>query len=185
MMIRASAHLISSIILSIPLLLSSCGEFSLDAFNTGQQLANEGNDEAADENQEGEITGPSTTPSDPSTYALFIHGGSSVVWKADAFTLEGMSGFQDCRLDDQLTLTSEGQYTYDGGSNLCGGEDNQQIKSGEYSLDISNNHIIFDPETENEHVATVTGLADDQIVVEGQVLIFGVSLRVAGSYKTE
>jgi len=73
-------------------------------------------------------------------------------WETDKFSWNGVFASvdnHDCRLDDKMTLSGTGNYTYDGGD-LCGEEDNQQFRSGTWSLDENLRFIIFDRNTDKE-----------------------------------
>ena len=54
-----------------------------------------------------EIQGPDSTPSDETQFLAFLHNDVSKVWDAQGFTIAGISGFQDCRLDDQIELFAD------------------------------------------------------------------------------
>lgn len=95
----------------------------------------------------------------------FLLGGDSRTWTTVAFTIEGVNGFQNCRLDDQVQLNADNTYTYDGGSMLCGAEDDQKIKSGSWQLDADARTLTFNPNTEEESVFYVESLTEEQIVV--------------------
>ncbi len=109
----------------------------------------------------------------------------SRMWSALTFQLEGLNGFQFCRLDDTFIFFSNGTYRYDGGEVLCGGEDNTRIKTGIWELSFQDSQIIFDRQTSKEYRTTVAGLENGRMELTGQVEIFGQSLDISGIYETE
>lgn len=116
--------------------------------------------------------------SDSVDFKALIDGGSSKVWMASAFTLAGSTTFTSCRLDDEMTLNSDGTYMYNGGINLCGAEDNQQIKLGTWALDFSEKMLLFDAGTQDEADALVIGLTENEIRLRGAYM----SMEVRGVY---
>lgn len=133
-------------------------------------------------NQETDPLG--TIPSYPSSeaqFTQFFHSNDGHTWLADGFTLAGTSGFLDCRLDDQIILKASstnslvGTYEYNGGTILCGAEDNKTSKFGTYQIDFESKSITFDGGTSNETTATVSGLDETTIVLEGSYL--GMTIR--------
>ena len=126
------------------------------------------------------ITGPTTVPADEATFLEYLHNGTDGMrtWSAKGFTLFGLRGFQSCRLDDEVSINADGTYTYDGGVELCGTEDNERTKSGTWELG-ENNTIIFDPGTDQAYEAKVTGLDQGEIVLSGTYL----GLEIRGQYQ--
>ena len=123
----------------------------------------------------------------PATEAMLLSdlaGEVSRTWSALTFELEGMEGFQLCRLDDSFTFFADGTYRYDGGEVLCGGADDLQIKTGIWELDFDNLQIVFDAGTSIAYRATIAGLEDNRIQLNGQVDIFGALLDIEGIYET-
>ena len=59
------------------------------------------------------------------------------------------------------SLRSDGTYTYDGGANLCGAEDNVRMRTGTWRLINNGNNILFDEGLSNEYTANVEGLEDN------------------------
>ncbi len=110
---------------------------------------------------------------------------SGRTWSAETFELEGLSGFQLCRLDDTFMFFTDGTYRYDGGEVLCGGEDDQRIKTGTWELDFENSQILFDRETSKEYTATIAAAEGNRMQLLGQVEIFGQLLDIEGIYKSE
>ena len=54
-------------------------------------------------------------------------------YKTSRFSWDGifaMLGSHDCRLDDEMDINIDGTYLYNGGSSLCGNEDDQRLKTG-------------------------------------------------------
>lgn len=123
----------------------------------------------------------------PSTSDAFVNaiaGDSGRDWSTIAFQLEGMRGFQQCRLDDTFMFLSDGTYRYDGGENLCGGEDSLRIKTGTWEFNPDSNEIIFDITTNKEYSAQIIAIEDGKMQLTGQVDIFGVVLDIQGFYET-
>ncbi len=104
-------------------------------------------------------------------------------WQALTFELEGLDGFQACRLDDTFTFFANGTYQYDGGEVLCGGADDRRLKSGTWEADFDNLEIIFDVTTDLESVARVLGIEDNRMELAGSVDIFGQDLAIKGIYE--
>ena len=130
-------------------------------------------------------TGSEIIPSDSVEFAALLHGNSSRVWSAEEFTIAGLSVFQSCRLDDQIQLINDGTYSYDGGSLLCGAEDNQQFRQGTWEIDFTNARLIFDRGTELETSGQVITLEDGVVVLGGEYEsdLFG-TFDVAGRYSS-
>lgn len=123
----------------------------------------------------------------PSTTDAFVNaiaGESGRNWSTIAFQLEGMRGFQGCRLDDTFMFLTDGTYRYDGGENLCGGEDSLRIKTGTWEFNSNSNQIIFDITTNKEYSAQIIAIEDGKMQLTGQVDIFGVILDIQGFYQT-
>jgi hypothetical protein len=118
------------------------------------------------------------TAADSVNFKTLIDGGASKTWMASAFTLAGLTTFTSCRLDDEMVLNADGTYTYDGGVNLCGAEDNQQMKSGTWTLDFSNTMLLFDVGTPNQASALVIGLTENEIRLDGSYM----AMEVRGVY---
>ncbi|MEO9967534.1 MAG: lipocalin family protein [Reichenbachiella sp.] len=95
----------------------------------------------------------------------FLLGGSSRIWQTIAFTIEGVNGFQNCRLDDEIELREDGTYYYDGGEMLCGAEDNQKIKQGEWRLDEESRTLIFDEGAETQTEIYIESLTEEEMVI--------------------
>ena len=108
----------------------------------------------------------------------YLLGGSSRTWTTVGFTIDGVVGFQNCRLDDQIQLHDNQTYDYDGGDMLCQAEDNQKLKSGTWELDASNRRLTFDKGTDTEAVFYIESLTADEIVVSSQYY----SWKVMGSF---
>lgn len=130
--------------------------------------------------------GSGDLPTDSEVFGQMLHNNASKVWSGEEFTIEGFSGFLDCRLDDTITLSSDGTYSYDGGTLLCGGDDSSRIKTGNWSYDFDNKLLVIDPGTANETSAKIITLETGLITMTGIYTsdIFGV-FDVAGSYKSE
>ncbi len=125
------------------------------------------------------IIEPTTLPASAAEFEQAFHGGSEREWRAMSFTLAGFSGFQDCRLDDMMIINNDGTYRYDGGSTLCGAEDDQRIKTGTWEVINDGRNIVFDAGTVNEYTADVTGIENDMLAVSGQYI----GLAIRGIYQ--
>ena len=124
------------------------------------------------------IQGPDTTPGDEGQFLEFLHGTESKLWDARGFTIAGISGFQDCRLDDQIEIFADGTYQYDAGNQLCGAEDNQANREGTWSLNFAQGIITFEVDGESFE-ALVVGLGTDGIVLNSSYA----GLPVAANYQ--
>ena len=153
--------------------IGACSSFDQEAFNKGVQ-----------DGQEPDYTMPTEVTSDEDQFKLLIHGVEKNEWIAKEFTLEGLLGFQDCRLDDTMTLRQDGTYEFDGGVMSCGGDD-VLVRSGVYIQDYINKRLIFDEGTSDEVVMQINGLDQGVIAVSGQVAIFGVPMTVQGVYTAQ
>ena len=90
------------------------------------------------------IVGPTTVPAGESEFLMMFANNGSKTWSATGFTLIGLEGFQDCRLDDKITINSDGTYAYDGGELLCFGGDNDRFKTGTWKKVTGETKIQFD-----------------------------------------
>lgn len=126
------------------------------------------------------IEGPDTTPADEGLFIAFLHGATSKVWSAQGFTIAGLSGFQDCRLDDTIELFANGSYSYQSGTLLCGAEDNQTTRSGTWELLFEQGIIQFETGTNETFQAVIVGLDLDNIVLSSTYL----GLSIEASYQT-
>lgn len=129
-------------------------------------------DESADADRDGTTIsevdlGSATTPDEVSLFAQMLHGNGSKTWVASEFSIEGMTGFLDCRLDDVITLNADGTYEYDGGTNLCGLEDDQRIRNGNWSYNFETTELILEPNSDMESVAKVISLEGNILTVTG------------------
>ncbi|MCZ4410221.1 lipocalin family protein [Cryomorphaceae bacterium 1068] len=123
--------------------------------------------------QEGEVDA-----TDAASFKMMIDAGDEKTWLASAFTLAGQTTFTDCRLDDEMVFNVDGTYIYNGGNDLCGAEDNAQVKSGTWEIDFENRSIIFDKESNNEETAEVIGLSENEIRLQGSYMM----MQVRGVY---
>ncbi len=108
----------------------------------------------------------------------FLHNREEKTWSAQTFTLATLEGFQNCRLDDTMIISSNGTYKYDGGAKLCGAEDSQRIKNGTWKILNGGRSILFDEGTANAYTAEVNSLENKKIILRGTY--FG--LEINGSY---
>lgn len=151
----------------------SCDVVELD---TPPAPANPGQPETPTE-EAGAITGPNTVPQDEASFLALLLGDGvdSKTWAAAQFTLEGFSGFQDCRLDDQMTLFADNTYDFDGGNISCGGEDQAEADGG-WSFDFATSQITFGLGSE-QFSGTITGLSETQLVITGSYLGLEIEAR--------
>ncbi|MEQ9423660.1 MAG: hypothetical protein RJQ09_04525 [Cyclobacteriaceae bacterium] len=112
------------------------------------------------------IDGPQEVPSERDSVMHLLHGDVNKIWQAEGFTILGMSGFLNCRLDDSMTLFNDGTYIYDGGNSLCGAEDDTRIKEGTWSISDDLSTLIF-KEGNLTHQADLLGISNDQIRLRG------------------
>ena len=137
----------------IPTILLSCNVLEVDQLNS-----TDGGATVTDN----DLRGPNTVPTSSTEILTLLHENGEKRWDAEGFTLFGMNGFLPCRLDDQITLSVDGSYTYDGGNSLCGAEDNVRIKQGTWELSDDLESLVF-TEGENTFVAALLGITSDQI----------------------
>ncbi len=79
-------------------------------------------------------------------------------WEMVNFSYAGVMATlmnHSCRLDDAMEFKADGTYLYDGGTELCGGEDSQQQKAGTWDLDENLNFVLFDKGTNKELEANI------------------------------
>ena len=127
--------------------------------------------------------GSENITADPEEFAVLLHNNGSKIWSAEQFTIEGFNMFLQCRLDDAITLSNDGTYQYDGGQDLCGGEDDIQDRSGSWEFNVANRTLTFDRGTALEATGRVVTLEESLIVLEGQYIsdLFG-TFDVVGRY---
>lgn len=168
-MIRKMKTLSYGLALSILLGFTSCNLATLnDPIVEGEEQT---------EQEEERVTGPNSIP-DLTEFETLFHGNSQKVWAGAAFTLAGFNGFQDCRLDDIITVNADGTYSYDGGNNLCGAEDNVRTRTGTWRILNNGDNILFDEGTNRQYEADVVGLVQDTIRLSGDYL----GLEINGLY---
>lgn len=159
---------------------SSCQIVEEDTIEEGPDMM-----ETPDDGGANVDLGSQEIPSDSATFVNLIHGENSRTWRAEEFTLESLSGFQDCRLDDLMTLHSNGTFEYDGGQVLCFGEDDRRMRTGTFTIDPANAQITFTDEAHVSYVAQVVTLEEGEIVLRGVYESFLGDLDVAGRYLSE
>ncbi|WP_422361669.1 lipocalin family protein [Reichenbachiella sp.] len=120
------------------------------------------------DNENSEINFESTFPNSAIDVNAYLLGGASRTWTTLEFTIDGVDGFQNCRLDDQIQLNSDKTYDYDGGDMLCGAEDDQKLKSGTWEVDVDNRTLTFDAGTDREGIFHIESLNAEEIVVRSQ-----------------
>ena len=133
----------------------SCGIVSLD----------ESNPEI--ENTES-ISISNSFPLDKSSLNTALTNQTSKAWNVTGFTLGGSSSFQECRLDDTLTLNANGTYDYNGGNLLCGAEDNEKNKSGSWEVDFESRTLYFDRGTDKQIETFIEACEGSKVVVSTQ-----------------
>ena len=129
------------------------------------------------------VASPIGTPSTEAELFTSLTNEDSREWRALSFQLEGLEGFQACRLDDTFIFFDDGTYRYDGGEVLCGGADDTRIKTGLWEINFDNLQLTFDRGTSLESVASLSGLENNRIELRGQVEIFGQFLDIRGIYE--
>jgi len=127
---------------------------------------------------EPEIFEPTTIPGSIAEFNAAFHGGTSKSWGTASFTLAGLDGFQNCRLDDKIEIKADGTYSYNGGAVLCGAEDNQPVRTGTWKVINEGTSILFDEATEREYTAIVNGLDKNTLSISGQYI----GLNIKGIY---
>ncbi|MEQ9301490.1 MAG: lipocalin family protein [Cyclobacteriaceae bacterium] len=127
--------------------------------------------------------GTSILPTEEEMFGELLHGGDTKTWISSEFSIEGISGFLDCRLDDTVTLKADGTYEYDGGSELCGAEDDQRNRSGNWSFDFADQELVFEPGSDEESRVKVVSLEGNLLTFTGvyENDIFG-SFDISGRY---
>lgn len=130
-----------------------------------------------------QIDSPVGMPESEAAFMAALTNDDSRQWQAVTFELEGLSGFQNCRLDDAFTFFADGTYRYDGGAVLCGGADDLRIKTGIWEVNFDNLSIVFDRGTSLETTASLSGLENNRMELLGQVEIFGQMLDIQGIYE--
>lgn len=129
------------------------------------------------------IPSPVGTPASEAAFVSALTNDDNRQWEAVTFELEGLNGFQNCRLDDTFTFFADGTYRYDGGEVLCGGADDQRVKTGIWEIEFDNLRIVFDRGTSLETTASLSGLENNRMELLGQVEIFGQMLDIQGIYE--
>lgn len=129
------------------------------------------------------IPSPVGTPASEAALLTELTDDDNRTWEAVTFELEGLNGFQDCRLDDTFTFFGDGTYRYDGGEVLCGGADDRRIKTGVWEADYDNLNLIFDRGTSLESIARISGIENNRMELLGQVRIFGQLFDINGIYE--
>jgi hypothetical protein len=127
-----------------------------------------------------ENTNPSNFPPTETLFfeAIANNGNGFKVWGDGDFELEGLSGFQNCRKDDFMTLRTDSTYSYNNGAIICGAD--SQNKTGVWEIDFATKTITFDKGTASEYNATIIFLSSSKFILEGTWL----GLRIKGDYKS-
>ncbi|MEM7550341.1 MAG: hypothetical protein AAF363_11730 [Bacteroidota bacterium] len=168
------------------LIITSCSIVSVDPVD--EEVTVEAVEEPTE--AEGINTGSGEVPLDSTTFMNLLTGGDSKTFSADDFLLEGMgiSFEQSCRLDDLITFNADGTFLYDGGDQLCGAEDDSEVREGSFSIDLSREDpfIIFtdvDGFGTSSFEGKVWTLEDSLIVISSVYTnqVFG-SFEVTGRY---
>jgi hypothetical protein len=133
-------------------------------------------DLSSDEKEQ--ISSSNIKNTDSVSFRMLITGNQNKSWIANDFTLAGSDNLTFCRLDDELKFNADGTYNYDGGSQLCGAEDDSRIKSGTWKVLYSENKILFDEGLSNEYSADIIGLSESEIRLKGNYF----TMEVRGKY---
>jgi len=160
-------------LLYIILALGACNSFDQAAFNEGRNI---------EEEQAYKV--PTTLPETEAQFTAILHANGQQKWIAREFKLVDLVEFQDCRLDDTMTLNQDGTYQFDGGIKSCGGDD-VATRSGVYRQDYANGQLIFDEGTNDEAIVKVSGLDEGVIALSGRVNVMGVAMTIEGVYTAE
>lgn len=120
------------------------------------------------DSEDTEINFDGTFPNSSIDVDTYLLGGESRIWQTLEFTIDGIDGFQACRLDDQVQLNSDLTYDYDGGSMLCGAEDDTKLKSGTWEVDVDARILTFDKDTDREAIFYIESLNAEEIVVSAK-----------------
>lgn len=107
-----------------------------------------------------------------------LTGSSTRSWSSKSFTIEEISGLQQCRLDDQIVIDMDGTFSFDGGDLLCGAEDNTKIKNGSWALDYTARTITFTPADSDPIALYIEMLTGTEIVISSSY----VGLEVVGKF---
>lgn len=127
----------------------------------------------------GVLNGMGSFPATVEELETLLAGGTSREWTPVGFTIEGLTGSQPCRMDDNIQLNANGTYTYDGGPELCGAEDDTRIKSGSWSINFVTKTILLESEQDGQFTLTLAGTTADEVAFSGSY--FG--LEVLARYK--
>lgn len=100
-------------------------------------------------------------------------------WSSSAFEIEGISGFQSCRLDDQIMLTANGTFSYNGGDVLCGAEDRNRIRGGSWEVDFETRTISIVTDNEDQFDLLIESVNDVKIIFSG----FYFGLEITGEFE--
>lgn len=120
-------------------------------------------------------TGATNYPTEQTDFNTALYNDASKTWGNGVFKVLGI-GVEDCRYDDQMSLKSDGTYSYNNGSNLCGGD--LQTKNGAWEANFTARTITFDKGTSDENVATIKTLDNFSMTVEGTWL----NMNLSGAY---
>ena len=80
-----------------------------------------------------------------------------------------------------MNLKSNGTYRYNGGDNLCGGEDDTKVKNGVFELNEEHTIITFDKGTDDEFSANIESVSSTELKLSG----IWAGLTIEGTYKPE
>lgn len=118
-------------------------------------------------------------PDDLASLNSALTNESNRTWNITGFKLGESSSFQTCRLDDALALNADGTYSYDGGNELCGSEDNSRFKTGTWEVDFDSRTMYFDKGTEHEVEVFIESCQGSKVVFSSQY--FG--MKVLGQFE--
>ena len=109
--------------------------------------------------------GMTTLPTDEEIFYTTLTNDSAKTWGKAYFEVLNVK-VDACRYDDLMTLKNDGTYSYDNGSDFCGGGDLQN-KTGLWELDFTNNLLYFDRNTSEENTAVIKSISDSTITITG------------------
>lgn len=109
-------------------------------------------------------------PTTSSELMTILAGSENNTWDATGFEINGIKGFQNCRLDDQILLNSDGTYSYNGGEDLCGAEDNVKTKTGTWEANFGNRTLTFDKGTDRQATGEIATATDIKLILRGDYM---------------
>lgn len=123
------------------------------------------------------ISSTQSYPATPGEVVQFLSNSNTKQWQASGFTIEGLTGFQPCRMDDQIVLNADGTYEYSGGEALCGAEDNASVKTGKWSINFEDRIFTVDADTDNSFELIMDSVSEDEVVLTGSYFGLDIAAR--------